>query len=56
MPSEIPIRLFDCGHERAEDVRHMLNKKYHYNVPYQKAGEMGYCRICWKMRKIVAIK
>lgn len=52
----IPIRLFDCGHERAEDVRFMLNKKYNVKVPYQKAGDMGYCRICCKMSKIVAIK
>ena len=41
------VRVFDCGHERQENIAYMTNR------PYQKVGDIGYCRECWQDRKII---
>jgi len=46
---KIPVRVFDCGHTRPDDVRALVK------APYQKVGELGYCRVCMKERTIVNV-
>ncbi len=52
----IPIRVFDCGHKRAEDVANQLVNMGYKNVRFQKKGEMGYCRICLQDKVIVDVE
>jgi hypothetical protein len=62
----IPIRILECGHERAEDVRSELRedlirrglskKEAEHDIPYQKVGDKAYCRLCNEEKTIERIK